>query len=167
MLKKQGYRTIVVPLPWKDTTISQNSELFLKKYKKITSQQKYILGFSFGAMIALLASTKVRSKGLILCSLSPYFQEDFAAVKRSFVSDKMKEDFLTLSSQILAQKTKTKQILMLYGTLEPKALIRRVTNTFNQITSNHKFLLPIQATEHDLGNKRYLSTLHQATRHLN
>src|SRR6266403_2076787 len=76
LLTLEGYDPIVVTIPWKKTTISQNTEYFLQEYKKIHAKKKYILGFSFGAMIAFLAATKVDVSGLILCSLSPYFQED-------------------------------------------------------------------------------------------
>lgn len=69
ILKSQGFHTIPVAIPWKHTTISENTMYFLKKYKKVKTKKKYLLGFSFGAMIAFLASTKVRVSGLILCSL--------------------------------------------------------------------------------------------------
>lgn len=167
MLKKDGYRPILVTLPWKQTTISQNTNLFLKKYKKITTRKKYILGFSFGAMVAFIASTKVNSSGLILCSLSPYFKEDLRSVKKSYVSEIMKEDFATLHCKTLAKQVKAKQILMLYGALETRSLKNRVTNAFDQIESTHKYLFQIKATEHDLGDKRYLHTIHQAAKTLN
>src|SRR5688572_2041642 len=75
LLKDAGYDPILVTIPWKKRTISENTEYFLKTYKKVHTK-KYILGFSFGAMIGFLAATKMSVDGLILCSLSPFFQED-------------------------------------------------------------------------------------------
>lgn len=165
MLKKQGYTPIPVTIPWKQTTISQNTEYFLKRYRKVNTKNKYILGFSFGAMIAFLAATKVKTAGLILCSLSPYFKEDMAKLRINKTSIR-NQDFTTLNFSALAKLIKTKRILMLYGAKETKALINRVTNGFKQIASKQKYLIQIQKTEHDIGSIRYLQTLHLATKEL-
>lgn len=152
IVKSQGYTPILITIPWSKSTISENTSYFLKEFKKINAKKKYILGFSFGAMIAFIASTKVKVSGLILCSLSPYFKEDIA------------------SSQFhcarLAKQLKAKQILMLYGARETKSLISRVTQAYDQIPSLHKYLIPIKETEHDIGNKKYLHKIHQVAREL-
>lgn len=163
-LKKEGYYPILVRIPWSRTTISQNTEYFIREYKKIKRQKKYILGFSFGAMIAFLASTKVETHGLILCSLSPYFKEDLKKIDDDLSSSAMKnryQDFSKLRCATLAKKTKAKQILMLYGAKEAKTLIHRVTEAFNQLSSKHKYLIPILETEHNIADKRYLQKIHQ------
>lgn len=167
MLKVEGYQPIMVPVSWRQSTISENTEHFLKVYKKIKTRKKYILGFSFGAMIALLASTKVSTAGLILCSLSPYFQEDMKRVKKSSVSQLMKDDFSSLHCGTLVKQIKAKQIHMLYGAKETKSLINRVTNTFDQMVSEDKYLTSIKSTEHDIGNKKYLQQIHQVAKLLN
>lgn len=163
MLRSEGYEPVAVTIPWKQTTVSENTEYFLKKFKRLKVENKYILGFSFGAMIAFIASTKVSVSGLILCSLSPYFQEDLAKTKNrtSSITKKRLEDFSQLHSSILAKQIKAKQILMLYGTRESKPLIRRVTNTYSQIPSLNKHLIPINNSDHEIGDKRYLYKIHQ------
>lgn len=153
MLKKEGYYSVLIDIPWKQTTISQNTDYFLKEYKKTKAKKKYILGFSFGAMIAFLASTKVNPSGLILCSLSPYFKEDY-------------QGFPNLPYAKLAKQIKAKQTLMFYGAKETKALIKRVSATFRYIPSGNKYLIQIQKTEHDIGSIRYLQTLQFATKEL-
>lgn len=168
-LKKEGYYPIVVKIPWKKTTISENTEYFLKVYKSIRRKEKYILGFSYGAMIAFIASTKVSTKGLILCSLSPYFKEDVS--KKHFkeisnVTPLRYEDFRHLSCDILAKKVKAKHVLMLYGDKESPLLIKRVTQAFKHISTKEKYLVPIKKTEHNISDKRYLRTIHFATQHL-
>lgn len=162
MLKKQGYHPILVDIPWKQTTISQNTEYFLKEYKKIKAKEKYILGFSFGAMIAFIASTKVNVSSLILCSLSPYFKEDIKKTKNklnSSLKTKRHNDFLSLNCKILAKQIKAKQVLMLYGKEESKPLIKRATDTFYQIPSIEKYLISVKNTKHNIGDYRYLETI--------
>ncbi|MCL5071361.1 MAG: alpha/beta hydrolase [Actinobacteria bacterium] len=86
IVKAEGYNPVLISIPWKQTTISENCEYFLKLFKKINADEKYILGFSFGAMIAFLASTKISVSGLILCSLSPYFKEDLSELDENWLS---------------------------------------------------------------------------------
>lgn len=169
MLQKEGYFPIPITIPWNKATISESTEFFVKEYKKVKTKEKYILGFSFGAMIAFLAATKVNASGLILCSLSPYFKEDVANGKKRLISKITKaryKDFSTLHCSSLAKKIKTKQILMLYGAKETKSLIRRVTETFEQISSTQKYLIPIFETDHDIGDKRYLQKIRQIAKKL-
>lgn len=170
LLKKEGYKPILLNIPWKRTTISQNIDYFLKVYNKISTKKKYILGFSYGAMIAFIASTKINTSGLILCSLSPYFKEDLPRLPASWTSKVMKQryqDFSRLQCAALAKQVKTKQILMLYGTKEEKSLVKRVNKAFEQIESCEKYLIPIREVEHNIGDKRYLYTIHQAVGELN
>lgn len=170
MLKSEGYDPIPITIPWKQTTISENTDYFLKKYKKINTNKKYILGFSFGAMIAFIASTKVSSSGLILCSLSPYFKEDISKASNRMISSittQRYQDFSKLHCATLAKKIKAKQILMLYGAKEEKSLIKRVTQAFYQISLRRKYLILIEETEHDIGDKRYLYKIHQIAKKLN
>ncbi|MBI2033394.1 MAG: hypothetical protein HYT10_02950 [Candidatus Levybacteria bacterium] len=169
MLKKEGYSPILISIPWKQTTISENTKLFLNKYKKIHARKKYILGFSFGAMIALLASTKIRTSGLVLCSLSPYFKEDMkkiTRIKSPAVTPKRREDFSRLHAKTLAKQIKAGQIRMLYGEKEEKVLINRVLKTYTDISAKNKYLIPIQNTEHNIGDIRYLRTIDQVARQL-
>ena len=161
ILRKEGYKPVLVKIPWKQTTISENTELFLKQYKKIKTRKKYILGFSFGAMIAMLASTKVSPSGLILCSLSPFFKEDLAKGGTSV----RYQDFAKLHCKTLAKKVKAKEVRMLYGTKETKSLKKRVTSAYRHISSS-KQLISIRKTEHDIADKRYLATIHQVAREL-
>lgn len=152
MLKKEKYHPILMKIPWNATTFAENTEYFLKAYKKIVRKKKYILGFSLGAIIALHASTKVRTSGLILCSLSPFFKED--------------DSTSPLRCAELAKKIKTKQIHLLYGTRETKSLIRRTTFAFAKIVSKSKRLTPVRKTEHNIGDKNYLYQIHQISRGL-
>lgn len=152
LLKKQGYKPIPIEIPWRQTTIAQNTDYFLKQYKKFRFKNKYILGFSFGAMIAFVASTKVNVTGLMLCSMSPYFKED-----------KKNSD---LCCSVLAKQIKAKRVHLFYGAKESRQLIKRVKKTYQQIPIKHKYLIPIQNTEHNIGDRRYLQMIYQTTQSL-
>ncbi|MDO8657151.1 MAG: hypothetical protein Q7K55_00310 [Candidatus Levybacteria bacterium] len=170
ILKSEGYSPILINIRWRNTTISENTEYFLKKYRKINSKKKYVLGFSLGAMIAFIASTKISMSGLILCSLSPYFKEDLLKLNNSWTSPIMIQkynDFSGLHCGTLAKRIRAKKILMLYGAREEKSLIKRVKDAFDQISSTNKYLIPILKTEHNIGDKRYLNTIHKIAKQLN
>lgn len=170
ILKTEGYFPIPVSIPWRQTTISQNTEYFLKKYKKINARKKYILGFSFGAMIAFIASTKVNVSGLILCSLSPYFREDLPKVNsrwNSLITPQRYEDFSNLHCATLSKQIKAKKTLLLYGSREAKSLIKRVKCAFYQISSPQKILISVKETDHNIGDRRYLYMIHKAAKNLN
>ncbi len=163
---REGYHPILITIPWLNSTISENTEYFLKEYKKINRRKKYILGFSLGAMIAFLASTKVNATGVILCSLAPFFLEDLPKVNGIVKSRKYK-DYSKLGFATLAKQIKSKQVLMLYGAKETKSLIRRVNATFDKITSADKYLISIKQIEHSIGDRRYLNKIHQIAKALN
>jgi esterase/lipase len=170
ILRDEGYEPILVTIPWKKTTISENTEYFIKTYNKIKTKKKYILGFSFGAMIAFLAATKISVDGLILCSLSPYFQEDLPKKKtffRSPIQADRYNDFSQLHFTTLAKQLKTKKIHLLYGSKEAKSLIKRVTTAFEQINLEEKYMEAVKSVDHNIGDKRYLHTIHQVAKQLN
>ena len=162
MLKDQGYLPVPISIPWKQTTISENTDYFLRKFRKKTKVgKKYILGFSYGAVIAFLASTKVRTAGLILCSLSPYFKEDLLKTRNPRF-----EDYINLNCSTLAKNLKAEKILMLYGEKEDRLLKNRVIDTFSEISNPNKYLIPIRNTEHNIGDSRYLNKIYQEVQRL-
>jgi esterase/lipase len=174
MLKKEGYTPVSVNIPWKESTISENTAYFIERYKRRLAEQArsqtrtkvYILGFSYGAMIAFIASTKLKVDGLILCSLSPFFKEDISKLKIKTLSPlelSRRKDFAQYSSEKLANQTKAKKVLLLYGAHESKPLIHRVSQTYEQISIDYKFLLQIGKTEHNIADRRYLNTIHHVT----
>lgn len=169
ILTLEGHTSILVPISWKNSTISDNISHFLTLYKTVKSREKYILGFSYGAMIAFIAATKVNVQGVILCSLSPYFNEDLFKKRTKEQSSLMRmryKDFLKFHATSLSKSIKAKHIVMLYGTQESRSLIKRVKLTFNQISSGYKQLIFIPKTEHEIGSKKYLAKIHEVSRDL-
>ncbi|HVZ67202.1 MAG TPA: hypothetical protein VG917_02975 [Patescibacteria group bacterium] len=166
LFAEEGFQVISIEIKWKNKTISQTVEDFIKIYRSFKTQEKYILGFSYGAMIAFIAGTKVKSDGLILCSLSPFFSEDLKTNRsRSLIMRKRYKDFSKLRAEFLSKKLKTKKVLMLYGTYEAASLIKRVKKTFEQIEID-KTLIKIKS-DHEIGNQRYINTIQKISTSFN
>lgn len=170
-LKSEGYTVVSVAIPWRSSTIVENTDFFLKKYQeKITKyaalKDVYLFGFSYGALIAFLAATKIPVKGLILCSLSPFFKEDLPKnlpKNVSVLQEKRYGAFATLSSGKLAKKIKAKNVCMLYGEKESVRLIQRTKLAFSALASKKKYLFSIQNTQHNIADTKYISAIHFAT----
>ena len=75
-LKSKNYKVVPVPVAWNYKTLSENAEQLIKFFKKYNSDENYILGFSYGAVLAMLIANEIKPKKLYLCSLSPDFSED-------------------------------------------------------------------------------------------
>lgn len=158
MFIKKGIEPIYVNIPWKRTTISQNVEYFLENYAHVDAQEKYILGHSFGAVIAFIASTKMVINLQILCSLSPYFAEDIP--KKSWkliIGKKRSNDLLNISSAELVHKTTTKTF-MIMGSKEHPILQSCVHRIYDSL-SIEKQLLIVQGAKHDIANEKYLEAI--------
>ncbi len=79
IFRAQGLTPIHVNIPWQKTQperIPDYVKQFLTAYNRLKGVEKYVFGFSLGATIAFVVATKIKPKGIILGSLSPYFIED-------------------------------------------------------------------------------------------
>lgn len=94
--QKQGYQVLVTNLKnkytmvecninWSYTTIDNWVAEFLAKNK--VSNNDTVLGFSYGAMTALVASQKMPPKNLILCSMSPFFSKDINTLPSKWIKN--------------------------------------------------------------------------------
>lgn len=168
LLRQEAYFPVRLSVTWKDTTLSENiADVVSKIKKKVHGKEKiYLLGFSYGAMIAFLAATKIPVKGLILCSLSPFFKEDLVKlpISASDLQKKRHESFSLYKAKKVAQKVKAKKVMMFYGANESKPLIARVKKTFRHIPISGKYLLSVQNVEHNIADKKYMTAIHYATK---
>ena len=73
--KEKGYDVVFWEPEWKYKKMSDWVSDFSKKVGS-SHQNTTVIGFSFGAFIALLASEKTKIDKIISCSLSPYFEDD-------------------------------------------------------------------------------------------
>ncbi len=164
-LEAKGYRVVPVDISWKRTTPSQYADKFSIIYQKEKSETTIVIGNSFGAVVALLAASRTAPDRLYLCSLSPYFKEDFSekgerAGLRYFGKRRL-ADLRALSAKKLAAaipaQTKT---FVVYGEKEHQsspALVGRCVETARDILGATVKELP--GVPHDMADERYTQAL--------
>jgi len=159
----QGIEPIHVEIAWKRKSperFSDYAEEFLKVYKKPKGAKVYVLGFSYGATIAFLTAPKTKPDALILCSLSPYFEEDLKDLKANWVrwfrKNFTESDY---SFQKLAPKVKSRTYLIV-GDKEDKACLVRAKGARKGIVDSS--LSVAEGAEHKIGQKEYLAAVERA-----
>jgi pimeloyl-ACP methyl ester carboxylesterase len=75
-LKDKGFRVIETPVTWAHKTLSKNAAEFADFFNEHKTDENYVLGFSFGAVLAFLTANTLKPQMIFLCSLSPAFKED-------------------------------------------------------------------------------------------
>jgi hypothetical protein len=160
LFKAKNFDVVLVAIDWKYKTVSQWVEQFLTKYYKNENRKKYFFGFSYGAVISFVASTKVDVEGQILCSLSPYFNEDLAGLFKSWkrmIGKRRIEHFKELKMADLAPLVKAETFL-LYGTHEGKFIELRAKDTYEKLKCK-KSLIAVLGSKHDIGNSEYVKQI--------
>src|SRR5262249_29558888 len=138
-------------------------EYFRVQFHKYKASKTYLFGFSFGAVIALLASTQMPIDGQILCSLSPFFEEDLPDMKHSWkvlIGKRRREDFAQLNAARLAQQV-TAPTILLYGSREDNSIESRAQQTYTQLKAK-KQLYIVEGAKHDIGYPKYLEQIRMA-----
>lgn len=158
LIKACGYKTIAVPVVWNNRVLSQQASdvwKFAKKYP----QPDLLLGFSLGAMLALITEPDIQPKQLFLCSLSPYWQEDVKSLKKSWlrvIGKRRMADFSTLNNRYFAERVRAKTTLFV-GERETPRLVKRVHQTNSHIAGST--LVTIPRCEHKISSPEYLAAL--------
>lgn len=119
-LKGQGFAVINVPITWERRTIIDYVDDFIGVYKKHQSKENYVLGFSYGAVTALLSANAVKPKKIYLCSLSPDFKEDVSAMTpwlKKYVGKRRIAQSLKTSGREIAKNLKIPSVVF-YGEAE-------------------------------------------------
>ncbi len=119
-LTKKGFRVVMVPVKWNRTTLTDCAVLFEDFFDENRGAENYVLGFSYGAIIALMTAEKLQPKKLFLCSLSSDFKEDVPsmsdAIKR-YIGKRRVDDCLTRSGKDIAKKLSIPTVIF-YGDKE-------------------------------------------------
>ena len=156
----KGFDVVVLNIPWKNHTMSDYVDYFLKIYFKYQDSEVSTLGFSFGAMVSFIASSKVNIKSQILCSISPYFKEDMKLIKKSWadgVGKKRMADFGKISRKEICKLIKA-QTTMLIGTKEGPEMLQVTQSIYDGIKSD-KDLAVIKGVGHDIAAKKYFEEI--------
>ena len=76
-IASKGYEVVPIDISWRQTTPTQFAKKFLQIYESKKGTSNTIIGNSFGAVVALITAPRTKPDQLVLCSLSPFFKEDF------------------------------------------------------------------------------------------
>ena len=93
---------------------------FIRVYGKHKTNHNYVLGFSYGAVIALLTASALKPDKIFLCSLSPDFKEDVSAMKpwiRKYVGKRRIAHSLRTSGRAIAEELTIPSVVF-YGEAE-------------------------------------------------
>ena len=113
---RKGFRVNYVEIEWRRKNPTDWVNQFINSYRP--SDYDILFGFSWGAWSAFVASTRIKTDKLILCSLSPFFSEDIPHLKRWWVKGAGKariRDFKRYHFNSLASKCNAEAILMYRG----------------------------------------------------
>lgn len=81
----KGFSVSLVPVTWERRTMTDYAAEFERFYEKHKAKDNYVLGFSYGAVIAFITANKLKPKKIYLCSLSSDFKEDVQGMKQGIV----------------------------------------------------------------------------------
>lgn len=160
--EEKDINPIILNIPWKKKVMSDYVDFFLSEYFKIEAKEVYTLGFSFGAMISFITSTKVNINTQILCSLSPYFKEDLSVIRKWWLKGVGKhrvENFHQYSYKELSSKVKA-QTFLFVGAKETKEILHTDKTIFSLLNCK-KSLTLVENAKHDIGDKKYLESINE------
>ena len=164
LLKSKGFDVVNVPVDWKYRTASDYARDFKVFYDKHRSQSNYVLGFSYGAVIALLTASELRPNKIYLCSLSPDFKEDLSSMTpwvKKMIGKKRVLDIKKRSGRAIAKNLDIPSVLF-YGEKEarlyPQLKVR--CEETNKLAKSSK-LVVVKDAPHRLNHLNYIEAIHR------
>lgn len=167
LFESKGITPVHININWNKNSPERFSDYtldFMKEFKKPKNTQIYVLGFSFGANIALLTAQITKPKALILCSLSPYFEEDLPRLKPQWVKW-WKKTFVEsdYSFAKIASKIKSKTYIIVED-IDAKEISYRARDAKKKISNASLFIA--KDAKHRIIQKEYLATLEKVIKKL-
>ncbi|PIN81323.1 hypothetical protein COV13_01635 [Candidatus Woesearchaeota archaeon CG10_big_fil_rev_8_21_14_0_10_32_9] len=159
--KSKDFKVVPIKITWKYNVMSDYIDEFFCQLSHKKSDEVYIFGFSFGAMIAFISTIKLKPKMLFLCSLSPYFKEDLKSLKKSWINmvgKKRIADLKRFSFQELAKNISCKTLLIA-GEKESREVYVRVNDANKRIRNSE--LLIVAGAKHEISQKEYITKLNE------
>jgi pimeloyl-ACP methyl ester carboxylesterase len=161
-LKQRKVKTIHVPVHWNHRTLTQNAEDFISFYGKNKGDENYILGFSYGAVITLLAANTVMPEKIFLCSLSPDFVEDrdkMSLKERKEIGTRRFENTKNRSGITLAKELNVPSVVF-YGEREAEEFseIEKRAEETAKFAKNSK-LVKVEGAPHKIDFPAYIEAI--------
>ncbi len=161
-LEDKGVMVTKTPILWNYKTLSKNAEEFVEFFNKHKTKENYILGFSYGAVIALLTANLLKPKMIYLCSLSADFSEDSNAMGlwlKKYIGVKRYEDTKTRSGKLIAKELLVPSVIF-YGEQEGKeypSLKNRCEET-SRLAKNSRLII-VKNTPHQIDFPEYIEAI--------
>ena len=163
-LKEKGFVVVKVPVRWDRRLMADYVNDFERFYKDNKSQTNYILGFSWGAVIAFLSAPRLKPRKIYLCSLSPYFKEDVVGTKpwvqkiegKQRIAEKRK-----FSGREIAKKFSIPSVVF-YGEIEGRRypLLKKRCEETVRLARNSR-LVVVKNAPHKINHPEYVKAIKQ------
>lgn len=157
ILKEKGYIVKKYQPKWEYRTINNWVKDFHDFLLKENDCKPIILGFSFGAMIALLEAKNFIFNKLILCSLSPFFKQDLKKISPVALKILGKKRMRDFKQNEFPDDLKTSSIFI-FGSLEEEKFDFNIKNIIKKY-SGPKNVFVVSEVGHDISNPRYLEKI--------
>jgi esterase/lipase len=162
LLETKGFKVFAVPVKWKYRTNTDVANDFIEFYDRHKSSINYVLGFSYGAVVALMTANELRPNKIYLCSLSPDFKEDTIKMKpwvQRLIGKKRLADTQKRSGKKLASELKVPSIVF-YGEEEAQnypQLKFRCEETVR--LANKSKLVIVKSSPHKIDHPNYIEAI--------
>lgn len=160
----KGFEVKPIHIKWKYRVMSDYISEFLEQVDQ--TKEIYTLGFSYGAMISLIASSRIPIKTQLLCSTSPYFKQDLKIIPDRWKKHIGKRRVIDFENFCLNEITKNNQTTsyLFGGDLEAPLLINRVQELNKMLVNSHLSIL--EGVHHDISDPKYLREIEKVLKEL-
>lgn len=163
MFITKGFDVKMVPIVWDRKVLSDWIAQFREFFEKNEGRRNSVLGFSWGAMIALVTAKDIRPNRLLLCSLSPYFAEDLPKIPerwKRFIGHRRVNDFAKYSMKS-AVKGVSSKVKIFIGSTEQKKFPQLAVRCTVAAKALSTSVVVIDGVKHDIGDARYREMLNR------
>lgn len=155
--KSKGLDTIFYGPKWSRNTIERWLSDFEEILKNDSLDNSIVLGFSLGALIAVLSTKRHKFSKLILCSLSPYFSDDIKHIPKLAEKYLGKRRMEAFKRQSFPKDTKN-SVIFLSGS-EEKDLFPNSNKKYFDLWKGSKKFIVVPEAGHDISNLNYIKEI--------
>lgn len=153
-----GYTVISIPIVWDRKTIKDWVYQFEKIVDGNETSHSTVLGFSFGALIALISTKKFSFKKLLVCSASPYLKENIPHLPlqaHKMLGKKRMGAFLQYN---LSDINKNTPAVFIVGGADISLVIQNSKDLFSSWVGPKKIII-LPGVKHEIENSDYIQAI--------
>lgn len=167
--KCRNINPVYVNIKWKAVGFKSLTDVSFQLQKilidSFPNAHYYLFGFSFGAVISLKLSQMINADHILLCSMSPMFEED--RTYQIFPFKQLLGLFTDYKSNGLSfSSSKETCVIFLYGEHDSFAINKKIIqNRKDYFTCSETILVP--NARHDISGRSYLTAIQQIVERIN